>query len=60
MAKKLISAFVPVSFVRPPKEFKDWNKMLEKLKNPNIINEYINKCEKPLDPLALEQLLCNV
>ncbi len=60
MGSKLLSAFVPVTFVRPPKGFKDWNKMLVDLVNPAIIAEYINKCEKPFDALTLEQLRCLV
>lgn len=32
----------PVSFVIPPKNFKDWNAMLEKM-SPNVIIAYINK-----------------
>ena len=58
MSRKLMAAFVQVSFVRPPKAFKDWNKMLVDLKNPLIVQEYIRRCEKSLDPLALEQLMC--
>lgn len=60
MGRKLLSVFISVTFVRPPKGFKDWNKMLVDLKNPEIIAEYINKYEKPLDPLTLEQLMCLV
>lgn len=60
MGQKLIAAFVPVTFVRPPKGFKDWNKMLVDLNSTEIIREYINKCEKPLDTLTLEQLRCLV
>jgi hypothetical protein len=57
MARRLISAFVPVSFVRPPKGYKDWNDMLVAL-GRTVITEYINRHEKPLDPLTMEQLMC--
>jgi len=57
MAGKLMSAFVPVTFVRPPKGYKDWNDMLVAL-GTGVIAEYITRCEKPLDPLSVEQLMC--
>lgn len=60
MGRKLLSVFVPTTFVRPPKQFKDWNKMLVVLYNEEIVRAYINKCEKPFDPLTIEQLMCLV
>lgn len=57
MAKMLMGAFVLVSFVRPPKGFKDWNDMLVAF-SPIIIYEYISKNEKAVDPLMIEQLMC--
>ncbi len=57
MAKKLFSVFLSVSYVFPPKVFKDWNDMLVAHK-PAIITEYIREMERSLDPLILEQMLC--
>lgn len=59
MGRKLLSIFVPTTFVRPPKQFKDWNKMLIVL-NAEIVSAYIEKCEKPFDPLTIEQLMCMI
>lgn len=59
MARKFLSSFIPVTFTRPPVGIKDWNAMLVAFK-PEIVKEYINKSEKVLDPLYLEQLLCLV
>ena len=50
MGNKLLAAHFVVSFVRPPRVFKDWNKMLVSLRNPEIISEYIRLCEKPFEP----------
>lgn len=51
MAKKLLSAYVPLTYVSPPKFFKDWNDMLVVVK-PEIIFEYIKLQEKPLDSMT--------
>jgi DNA primase len=59
MAKKLFSAFIPVTYIFPPTGFKDWNEMLVSFK-PEIVAEYIKKTEKILDPLVIEQLMCLV
>jgi DNA primase len=59
MAKTLMGAFVPTSYVFPPKGLKDWNDMLVAFK-PELVAEYIKIQEKTLDPLKLEQLLCLV
>jgi DNA primase len=48
MGDKLISNSMEVTYVRPPKGIKDWNKMLVMFK-PEIIQAYIEKNEKRFD-----------
>jgi hypothetical protein len=48
--------FDTISFIRPPKKFKDWNAMLQEVGTPGII-WYINKNEKILDDMYLVKLL---
>ncbi len=57
MANALLAVFVKLSYVRPPKIYKDWNAMLIASK-PEIVKGYIKKCEKSFDPLTLQQLMC--
>lgn len=59
MSKKLLSKFIPVTYVKPPNGFKDWNAMLLKYK-PEIIKEFIIKKEIKVDPFTLEQLICAI
>ena len=43
---ELLSKGLPVRYVRPPKVYKDWNKLLQ-VKGPKIVKEYIEKFERP-------------
>lgn len=47
-----------VKYVRPPKAYKDWNKMLEK-KNVELIRAYIQKFIKDYNIWTAEELLFN-
>ncbi len=53
MARKLIRNFAQVTYVRPPKKFKDWNKMLVDL-NSGILQGYVKKWETPFDDYVTE------
>lgn len=44
--KLLANGFGEVYYVRPPKGYKDWNKLLE-LKNKELVKAYIEKFEQP-------------
>jgi hypothetical protein len=48
MGKKLALNGIEVTFVRPPKGIKDWNKMLVSFK-PEIIQAWIAQYEKKFD-----------
>jgi DNA primase len=56
MAQILRSKGLTPTFVRPPKIYKDWNAMLQKVGSEGLVY-YILKNEKPLDDLALMRLL---
>lgn len=56
MAMKLRAKGLPPTFVRPPKIYKDWNAMFQKVGGEGLVY-YIQKNEKPLDDLALMRLL---
>jgi hypothetical protein len=47
--------FTKISFVRPPKAYKDWNKMLQ-AHSPEVIRQYIQKFEKPYTTLTADFL----
>lgn len=52
----LKAGFKNVTYVRPPKVFKDWNKMMCEV-GPDMVAAYIRTCEKKLDEWAIiEQL----
>ena len=51
----LRQGFTDIGFIRPPKQYKDWNEMLQKT-NPRMINLYITHNEKRYDPWAGESL----
>ena len=46
ISKKMVENGFNVEFVRPPKGYKDWNEMLQKL-DPQIILGYVTKEQKP-------------
>lgn len=50
--------FDNVRYIRPPKVYKDWNKLLVK-QNPTVIQNYIKKYEKPFTPDTPSILLAN-
>jgi len=56
MGNKLIANSVKLSYVQPPKQFKDWNKMYTKL-SKELVQAYIEKCEKPYDSFTNAQLM---
>jgi DNA primase len=57
MGKQLMEAQTPsISFVRPPKNLKDWNKMLVNFK-PEIIKGWIERNETTFDNFTIESLL---
>lgn len=41
----LEKGFEEIYYVRPPKQYKDWNKTLQE-KDPKVIRAYIERCEK--------------
>jgi DNA primase len=47
--------FVDVRYVRPPQQFKDWNKMLENT-SPKLIHAYIRIKEKPYTSWTGEEI----
>ena len=51
----LQNGFAEIYFVRPPKGFKDWNKMLETL-TPSIIRKYLSENKKMLSEWSYEEL----
>lgn len=56
MGKQLISHGITVSFVRPPKGYKDWNDVLIKL-DKNILITWIQTYEKSFSPLTSDALV---
>lgn len=57
MGKKLIlHQFHNITFVRPPKGLKDWNKMLVKYK-PEIVTAWVQQNEKCFDDFTSEMLM---
>jgi hypothetical protein len=56
MAVKLKSKGLSPNFVRPPKIYKDWNKMLQEV-GPELMINYLTSKEKALDDAALMRLL---
>lgn len=55
MALSLRSMGKKCSCVIPPKQYKDWNAMLEKT-NPTILAHYLHRYQKPVDDTMLMQL----
>jgi hypothetical protein len=47
-----------LTFVRPPKDFKDWNNMMCEL-GEEIVQGYIKKCEQPFTDFTGSSLLSN-
>jgi hypothetical protein len=59
MGDKLISRGIKsVTYVRPPDEVKDWNKLLQDY-NENIVKHYVEKFEKPYDDWTGQDLIFN-
>lgn len=52
-AKLLSRGFTDVFYVRPPKKYKDWNKLLE-VSNKELVRSYIEKYEKRFDALSIK------
>ena len=56
IAQKIMASGKGVRYIRPPIQYKDWNKMLEVMGEKILVN-YIKRFQKPLDDLALAKLL---
>lgn len=54
----LEKGFPKISYVRPPKVYKDWNKLLKE-KNVETVYEYIKRFEKPFTSFTSDILLSN-
>ena len=54
----LEKGFPKISYVRPPKVYKDWNKLLKE-KNTETVYEYIKRFEKPFTSFTSDILLSN-
>lgn len=58
IGEKLLSmGFVDVSYIRPPKAFKDWNKMMVE-RNKHVVKAYIERFEKRYTVDTLNLLKC--
>lgn len=56
MVEKLRARGIPLTFVRPPKQYKDWNKMLVEVGH-KILLHYLRTYEKPMTDMYLLNLL---
>ena len=56
IAKKLKASGKQPEYIRPPVQYKDWNKMLERV-GEKILVHYIKRNKRPLDEIALAKLL---
>lgn len=53
--RMLEEGFRGLTFVRPPKGFKDWNEFYAKFR-PEVVAEYVRRKVKPFDAITAEQL----
>lgn len=59
IGKQLLEkGFTEIYFVRPPKGYKDWNSLLVDT-NSDVVKHYIQKFEKRLTSVTIEQLMAN-
>lgn len=58
VGNKLIKSGIKVTFVRPPKGYKDWNKLLVTY-DESVVRDYINKYEKSFNEWTTNLLLIN-
>jgi hypothetical protein len=56
MVEKLRSRSIPLTFVRPPQKYKDWNRMLVEVGH-KILVHYLRTYEKPMTEMYLLNLL---